>query len=311
MKKYLVVIMLLTITGIKAQKKPAVEKKPAEKTLPALKDTSFDNLGVKFGYPEGYAVMPVSSSASTMVFRNNDSSIFISVRTTGATFQTVSNGWSSEEKKGAKDHWFKHVGRTPHAHVFSTKPLYVSDYAYPYNCDGADFFWISVLATKPGIGLDEMEAVKRSLSITKAPQETREIIPGIATMEIPVYYQPEKSAKLSAFKANSRLLEFFKSDVKGDNSSIMASEDLKRTGLMNGFTVRGNIKFRSPSGVTFTGFYGRLVRKTGNYNEAHVFFDYPAGTTHQCYGARLRLLKGYSLNLGKDLEAMLATIKFL
>lgn len=321
MKKILIALSLLsTFTCVQSQttkksttsktqktKKSATQSKPPQKKIP-LTDTVFTDLGFKFGYPTGYTASG-SLTPGTLAFYNADSSIILAIRITGTVLNTIGTGMTVEQKTAAPDHWYKKIGYKPGTHELSKKPVYVSSYLYPFNMSGADFFWITLLTTKVGTGYTEMQAVKESLSLTGSqPVETREIIPSVATMDIPVYYGTGTSESLVTYQTSTREILGYKCVTDGPNSSKAASDDLKATGVANGFTVREEINYTTPSGIKCVGFNGRLSNKNRKYQSAQVFFEHPSGA---CYGITLRVLQGFSLDTRKDLEAMLATLKFV
>lgn len=243
-----------------------------------------------------------------MNFYNADSSIILSVsNTSGLDLADIAEKWDSVSRIRQPDYWYRNIGKTPQKHYISKKPVYVSEYLYPFTFGGADYIWIQLFTTKPGAGIQQLEAVKSSVQLRPILLIRRNVIPLEFTMGVPSYLADDNIMKaLSCYHSDRTWLTFKKSPWKGAISGMHMDAERKFRARFN-FQEYGDISFQSPSGVVFSGFYGSEVELDTKFQVAYVFFMKPLDT-ETCYYLEFRQTKGISLNMGADLEEFLKTI---
>ncbi len=310
-------------TGKRLGKQPVIKTPAKEPVKPKvaggviLTDTAFHTLGVKFGFPKGYKVFIPKDNPQYMTFYKADSSIIITVyNVSGMNLERLSEEWPEPSKKPGADGWYKNIGKTAKKDYGHTKPVYISDYFYPFTFGGANFIWICLKTTKPNTGIKEFEAVKASVKRRPLPLIQREIVPGIFTMGIPAYLNPKSDLSyLSQFDDGYTFLwtEKYNGTSIGNFDAMLQHKDWK---TRTGFKSEGSINCISKSNnIDFTGYYGLHpdpLGKFADHYEAYIFFNKPGTSgSHECWVMHYILSVGISTTMKTDIEEFLKTAKLI
>ncbi len=162
-------------------------------------------------------------------------------------------------------------------------------------------------------GVKEFELVSTSLQSIPLPSIESEVIPGI-TMKVPTYLKQQGGdlyGHISIYSDGSTFLYFKKDDDKRAISYLNAMLLFKQWKTSVGFIEEGRINYSSPSKIAFVGFYGLQpdpLHKSDYTDEAYIFFTKP-GERKDCWIIHYRLGKGNLIQIEKDIERILETVK--
>ncbi len=143
------------------QNTPAISAK-AEKGKVKMVDTAFTSKGLRVSYPKGYKM---SMDGDAMKLYTKDSSIFIYVTCGGQLTPTqVVKEWGMDSLKVNASNWYK-CNTKEGKNKRKGQTVYVTEYLYPYAFGGASYIRIQLHSTKPGKGMNELEAVRKSIRL--------------------------------------------------------------------------------------------------------------------------------------------------
>lgn len=319
MKKIIVLGGLLFISmSLFAQKKQIGKKvlKQAKVSNPiVLTDTAFATMGVKFGYPKNFKIFVPPNNPNYIRFYNSDSTINITIYNTfGLSVGEIVKDWDTTNLHPKPDKWYKNLAKTPVKKYKGNDlvDMYVSDYLYRNTFGGAKFILIQLITSRPGIGVAEWEAIKKSVKERPVPLVERAIVPGNFSMKIPAYIEPYPSlvsrSTLSAFR-NEYSSIYVQKDLLDQKTILQSIQDHKKRYKSTFFKVLGDIHCVAKNGMELNGYYGY---SRDEIYEAFVFFKNPHDSSQDSYILDYKLGDGViPLDFNKEIYPFLETIKIL
>ncbi|MEO5948298.1 MAG: hypothetical protein ABIP79_15880 [Chitinophagaceae bacterium] len=317
--KLLLLVSLFTLynSGY-AQKGNITSQKSKVATTPTkiiLIDTAFATMGVKFGFPKNYKAFVPGSNPNYMELWSADSSISITIQSSSSDrYATVIAKWPAENQKAMPDNWYRNIGKTASKHYSHTKPVFISQYIYPYNFGGAELILIELKTYVANKGLAEFEAIKASVQRRAVPLIEQPVVPGEFTMGIPAYMIRDlDNGTLSTFRGANSAISFHKSSLSKSSMYQSHVSIHKEQQLGYGFKVWGMIAGETAEGNGFYGYCGEGTDLSGKPQVmGYVFFKKP-GTIgeERCWYVQYRLIGGNSISIDTDMKEFLKTLKSL